>query len=446
MSRRVTSLQTLIEENYSKKCNFLNRWRRHSILLACISSGFLYHRYIALPQPPVPKSSYKSRTSVIPLPPDHVMFAANEPAKDSRTERLLTLRNAVESELPLLFERRLSDFSSTFMDPGTIVLVERKNGVTHTIRNHSLANTALFSIRLYCLARSSYRRVEILNIFSDPEKWILEVNLRVVLLPSPSLRESRLPPDLLLQKLESNARWHEFRITFHVSESAEVSQIRITKFVPPQRPSEAIRSLRPLSFFRRLSPALPSARRLPSPTPFVLLQELLLSELDSPSVHQPLSFFDKAVMLSPSPLPLDTPSVIAEHCFSSRKLLHSSSPQTPIHTLISFDHLIAPDTKPILIMSTSTACISHIIYLSLFQYPSHLPFQCSVTPSLQYSSPSCSEHDSRCSLLHSARYRSVQTSNPSFFIPLLSKLLHDLPAFTFTCISPTQLRRIYLRH
>ncbi|KAF7256925.1 hypothetical protein EG68_05698 [Paragonimus skrjabini miyazakii] len=294
MFRRLTTFKSLISEAPLQKLGFLCLLRKHPILLACLSSGLVYRGYVALLQHHVLRIPQNSLHHVNQLFGGYAFYsdggaAKGQPDNTARMERMIALRQAIENELPQFFERSLFDLPSGLFDPGTIVSVERKDGSVHVFRSRSWANSTLVMARAYYMMRSSFRRLELVNILSDSESWELEVSFRIVLFPSPSLRDSRLPADMLWKKLESRAKWHEFRAKFFISETGDISEVRLTKFLPPQRPPNVFQNLKQLAFVKRLNPALPGTRRLPTPTPFVFEANDLRKPLerDRPSYPVP---------------------------------------------------------------------------------------------------------------------------------------------------------------
>ncbi|KER34240.1 hypothetical protein T265_12453 [Opisthorchis viverrini] len=275
MFRRFISLRCTGSNDTFHRLGLLYRLRKHSVLLACISSGLLYRGYVALPQPQFIQICQNPHRYKVQLSEYFALYSfdgtsGSDPKENIRVERMLILRQKLEEELPSLFEKGLLHIPSSFLDPTTVVSFERSNGKVHTLSTRSSILAALALVRVYYLTRSYVRWIEIVNLLSDSEKFELEVSFRIVLLPLPSLSESRLPPEQLLQKLESRAKWHEYRATFIVAENGEVSEVRLTKFLPPDRSPQALKNLRRLSVLKRLAPALPSTRKLPSLNPFFL--------------------------------------------------------------------------------------------------------------------------------------------------------------------------------
>lgn len=60
--------------------------------------------------------------------------------------------------------------------------------------------------RSYFVAVSTARRIEVLNVDVDHERWRVEASFRVVLLPSPTRKERQLPSSQLIQRLEARAK------------------------------------------------------------------------------------------------------------------------------------------------------------------------------------------------------------------------------------------------
>lgn len=74
------------------------------------------------------------------------------------------------------------------------------------LRGESWIRALVVASRAYFSMRSYGRRLELTSILSDTERWEVEVCFRIVLLPSPSKRESHLPSDKLLERLEQRAQ------------------------------------------------------------------------------------------------------------------------------------------------------------------------------------------------------------------------------------------------
>ncbi|VDP87014.1 unnamed protein product [Echinostoma caproni] len=187
-----------------------------------------------LPHPGIYRTQRPVSASTLPAHGQFILYSEGQNGTEAvvgnaKANRLEKLRQAVEEQIPQFLEKSFFEFPSDLVDNNTVLYVERRNGSVHKIRSQTYLSLSITAVRLYYYSRSSYRRVELLSILSDVDKGQLDVSFRIVLLPSPSLRDSRLPRELLARKLEQRAKWHEFRATFYVSDSGEINKIRITR-------------------------------------------------------------------------------------------------------------------------------------------------------------------------------------------------------------------------
>uniref|UniRef100_A0A5K3EN13 PAP_RNA-bind domain-containing protein n=1 Tax=Mesocestoides corti TaxID=53468 RepID=A0A5K3EN13_MESCO len=228
--------------------------RRRSLITTCLCSGFIYRMYTSWNRNKPPSSlnavfatslpSDLSATTIC-IPPGIVFIAeengseishANAEKKEAelRAEKLLSLQKWIENELPATFTRGLFDTLDLFR-PETVLEVERTKGQSMFFRGSSRANCFLALVRAYFAAVSSGRRIELLNVSVDHSHWHVEASFRVVLLPPPSRVERDLPIPQLIQRLETRAKWHDFRAIFYVSKLGDLTLVKITRLNPPQK-------------------------------------------------------------------------------------------------------------------------------------------------------------------------------------------------------------------
>ncbi|CAL8094914.1 unnamed protein product [Calicophoron daubneyi] len=285
MLRRLISLRPSMSSEGLATGSFISRLRRHPVLWTCVSSGLLYRGYLALPRRPIVRKS-NDRKSLFYASHNDFVFHSNsgipshESTGDSRAVRMNNLRQAVEHELPAFFEKNWLDVPSELFDSSTVFSLQLTDGRVHKIRNRSCLHAVIIASRAYFSARCYHCRLELLNVLPDTDKWKLEVGFRIIMLPSPSFGDLRLSSEELMRRLEQNARWDEFRATFFLSENGEVSEVHLTKFLPPSKPTETLKNLRQLALLKRLAPSLPSTRRLPTPTPFMFPYSVELAVSD----------------------------------------------------------------------------------------------------------------------------------------------------------------------
>ncbi|CAH8839548.1 unnamed protein product [Trichobilharzia szidati] len=263
-----------------RELDSLQKLRKYPILLGCLSSGILYHNYVSQSRPSsitLIENKHIQKATVHPIFEDLILlfsddknYASNKPSNEAKMDRLVKLNQEIEDELPLFFEKGFFDeVPKNLLDPDTVVYYQRKNGSVHQLKGRSWIRTLVVASRAYFSARSYDRRLELTSILSDTEKWEVEVCFRIVLLPAPSKEESSLPPEKLIERLEQRAQWHNFRATFHLSDSGKINAIRLTQILPPFKDSTALYPLNRLAFWKALGPSLPGRRRLPTPTPYV---------------------------------------------------------------------------------------------------------------------------------------------------------------------------------
>lgn len=120
-----------------KSVDVSTSFKRHPILLACLSSGILYQSYRTLPR----HKDVICQTNKIFKP--HVYnqtFLSNNSNKSGdvinqlRMNRLLDLHRVIETELPIFFDTNTFEFSEKLFDPDTIVYFENSNGLVYTLR------------------------------------------------------------------------------------------------------------------------------------------------------------------------------------------------------------------------------------------------------------------------------------------------------------------------
>ncbi|KAF8570161.1 hypothetical protein P879_02892 [Paragonimus westermani] len=448
MFRRLTTFKSLISDAPLQKLGFLCLFRKHPILLACLSSGLVYRGYVAVLQHHVLRIPQNSLHHVNQLLGGYTLYsdggaAKGQPDNTARMERMVVLRQAIENELPQFFERSLFDLPSGLFDPGTIVSIERKDGSVHVFRSRSWVNLALVLARAYYMMRSSFRRIELMNILSDPESWELEVSFRVVLFPSPSLRDSRLPADTLWKKLESRAKWHEFRAKFFISETGEISEVRLTRFLPPQRPPNVFQNLKQLAFVKRLNPAFPGTRRLPTPTPFVFEANDLRKPLarDRPSYPVPTQPIpDKRFPLFISTT-LDSP--IFNIMTVVNELRTASSVPSPVLTPLFSVHSQVPD--PTSVRHTEISPLALIPSGYLWNFTLSTPYQTNSLASLL--PPSARKSGKSQDETPVLKYHPVETwTNGSCFpahsSTLVPKIIRSLSQTSLVCKLPTSSERL----
>ncbi|TPP64407.1 hypothetical protein FGIG_06235 [Fasciola gigantica] len=434
MIRKLILPRSLITEDFSDKIGFLQKLKKYPVLLACLSSGLLYRSYVTLSQPAIYR---KQQTLSVFLPHSRGQFALysdgqsgpQNTASSPKIQRLGKLKQAIEEQIPQFFEQSFFQFPSDLVDPNTVLQVERKNGKVYQIRNQSCLSFSVTAVRLFYLSRSAYRRVELLSMLSDMDKGRLDVSFRIVLLPSPSLRDSRLSKEMLLRKLEQRAKWHEFRATFHVSDAGEVSKILITKFMPPQKPMEALKNLRQLAMLNRLSPSLPASRRVPIPAHFLNLEQtemdsLILLSSNSTSDTE-YSCDQNSVQEPTSRHPLSVLEQLINECPQSTSAIPDSCMSAPVlsNIVLSSRNSELPVLSSLMLCPSSS--VSHI--LSAVQIPNsltpintlaqqHDPKFCPISSSC--TGPSCSN--------------TVASSDDAYSpdllnTPFLPRMIRDLP-------------------
>ncbi|CAH8500165.1 unnamed protein product [Heterobilharzia americana] len=274
-----------------KELDSLHKIRKYPILLGCLSSGILYHNFMAHNNTMTSiENKPKQKGTEHPIFEDLILLfnegnsdqSSNKLPNEAKMDRLLKLNQEIEDELPLFFEKGLFDeVPKNLLDSDTVVYYQRKNGSVHELKGKSWIRTLVVASRAYFYARSYGRRLELTSILSDTEKWEVEVSFRIVLLPAPSKEESHLPPDRLLERLEQRARWYNFRATFYLSDAGKVNAIKLTQILPPFKDSTNLYPLNRLALWKPIGPGLPGRRRLPTPTPYVYGELALQQTLDN---------------------------------------------------------------------------------------------------------------------------------------------------------------------
>ncbi|VDP54786.1 unnamed protein product [Schistosoma curassoni] len=262
-------------QNVPKELNLLQKLRYP--LYLSLSSGILYHSFKSPDKHTCPtlfENKDKQKEITHPTLADLILLFSdqdnqsfNKLPNEAKMNRLLKINQDIEDELPLFFEKTLfNELPKNLLDSDTVVYYEKRNGSVCRLRGESWIRALVVASRAYFSMRSYGRRLELTSILSDTERWEVEVCFRIVLLPSPSKRESHLPSDKLLERLEQRAQWRNFRATFYLSDSGKINAIKLTQLLPPFKDSTALYPLNQLTIKKILAPSLSGRRHLPTPT------------------------------------------------------------------------------------------------------------------------------------------------------------------------------------
>ncbi|XP_018650078.1 hypothetical protein Smp_181130 [Schistosoma mansoni] len=262
-------------QNVPRELNLLQKIRYP--LYFSFSSGILYHSFKSPDKHTCPtlfENKHEQKKITHPTLEDMILLFSDQDNKsfnklpnEAKMDRLLRINQDIEDELPLFFEKTLfNELPKNLLDSDTVVYYERRNGSVCRLKGESWIRALVVASRAYFSLRSYGRRLELTSILSDTERWEVEVCFRIVLLPSPSTKESHLPSDKLLERLEQRAQWRNFRATFYLSDSGKINAIKLTQLLPPFKDSTALHPLNQLTIRKILAPSLSGRRRLPTPT------------------------------------------------------------------------------------------------------------------------------------------------------------------------------------
>lgn len=128
----------------------LARLRRHPILVTCISSGLLYRGIAHVPGNRGAAVYRPTHNTAVRTPlsagGDVLLYSndgackgttshdAHRRSNESRIDRLFQLRQSIEQELPLMFEKNLLELPPHLIDDRTVVCLQSTRGNTYYLR------------------------------------------------------------------------------------------------------------------------------------------------------------------------------------------------------------------------------------------------------------------------------------------------------------------------